>query len=244
MMRRCWTLAVATTLAAGLAPGCKSEEAGRMKEAYDEVIDYSLAYKEHSAVYKSKKLPGHVWAVDEIRENPQRPALAVDIRVPGSAAPQEITALLEDAARQAKAATNVEVVWVQAWPAGLVAYGGILGFSHLVTDGRGWDGKGTTFRGTELLATGREGVTRPSRFDLDVLAAMERHRSILLADPRFEKKREGWVKKPATLDQVVADEVAPTLGLTPASLLATAAAAKKYWLPPRWQPKPQSVSHN
>lgn len=236
------TLLGACMLCGVAAVGCKSKEAQQVKEAYSEVIDYSMEYKERHTVWKKRKLPGYVWSVRENRDDMKRPSLDMDVVVPHDLAKAELRKLLKEAARLGKGATALSVVRVQAWPQGLHAFGGVLGMAHLAQDGRGWDGKGNTFRGTRVLSGHTKGVWPPSKHDLEVLRALERRRRIVLADPKYAKRKAFWLRRPARLEEVLVATVAPTLGLTRDSVRRTMKNAKSYWWKPRWQPQPTSVS--
>lgn len=229
-------------LAGLMAVGCKSKEAQKVKEAYSEVIDYSMEYKERHTVWKKRKLPGYVWSVRENRDNPKRPSLDIDVVVPHDLRKVALRKLLKEAARLGKGATSLTLVRVQAWPQGLHAFGGLLGVAHLAQDGRGWDGKGNTFRGTRVLSGHGKGIWPPSKLDMEVLRALERRRRIVLADPKYAKRKPFWLKRPARLVEVLVATVAPTLGLTRDSVRRTVRNAKSYWWKPHWQPQPTSVS--
>lgn len=224
------------------AVGCKSKEAQTVKEAYTEVIDYSLEYKERLTVWKKRKLPGYVWSVRENRDDMQRASLDIDVVVPHDLPKADLRKLLKEAARLGKGATSLSVVRIQAWPQGLHAFGGVLGMAHLAQDGRGWDGKGNTFRETRVLSGHAQGVWPPSKFDMEVLRALERHRRIVFADPKYAKRKALWLERPARLEEVLVATVAPVLGLTRNSVRRTVRNAKSYWWKPHWQPQPTSVS--
>jgi minor extracellular serine protease Vpr len=224
------------------AVGCKSKEAQKVKEAYTDVIDYSMEYKERHTIWKKRKLPGYVWSVRENRDDTKRPSLDMDVVVPHDLPRGDLQKLLKEAARLAKGATSLSVVRVQAWPQGLSAFGGLLGMAHLAQDGRGWDGKGNTFRGTRVLSGHAKGVWPPSKLDLEVLRALERRRRIVFADPKYAKRKASWLKRPARLEAALVATVAPTLGLTRESVRRTVKNAKSYWWKPHWQPQPTSVS--
>ncbi len=221
---------------------CKSKEAKKVKQAYTEVIDYSMEYKERQTVYKNRKLPGYVWSVRENRDDMKRPTLDVDVGVSHDLPKPALVKLLKEAARLAKGASSLSVVRVQAWPQGLELFGGVLGVAHLAQDGRGWDGKGNTFRGTRVLSGHGKGVYPPSKFDLEILRALERRRRVVMEDPKYAKRKALWLKRPTRLVEVVVASVAPTLGLTRDSVRKTVKNAKSYWWKPRWQPQPTSVS--
>lgn len=240
-MKGCPTLGL-WLLVGLLGAGCKSPEAQKVKQAYHEVIDYSTEYKERHTVWKKRKLPGYVWSVRENRDNRNRPSLDMDVVVSHDLPKAALRKLLKEAARLGKGATALSVVRVQAWPQGLHAFGGVLGTAHLAQDGRGWDGKGNTFRGTRVLAGHGKGVWPPSRFDLEILRTLERRRRIVLADPKYSKRKEFWLKRPSRLEEVLVASVAPALGLTRDSVRRTVKNAKNYWWKPYWQPQPTSVS--
>ncbi len=222
--------------------GCKSKEAQTVKEAYNEVIDYSMEYKERHTLWKKRKLPGYVWSVRENRDDMSRPSLDMDVVVPHDLPRGDLQKLLKEAARLGKGATSLSVVRVQAWPQGLNAFGGVLGMAHLAQDGRGWDGKGNTFRGTRVLSGHAKGVWPPSKMDLQVLRALERRRRIVFADPKHAKRKAIWMRRPGRLADVLVATVAPALGLTRESVRKTLKNAKSYWWKPHWQPQPTSVS--
>jgi len=229
-------------LGALVVTGCKSPEAQKVKEAYEEVVDYSLEYKQRHTIWKKKKLPGYVWAVRENRDNLKRPSLDVDIAIPADLSNAALRKLLKEAARIAKGATALSVVRVQAWPKGLIAFGGIYGTAHLAQDGRGWDGQGSTFRGVRVISGHGKGLRRPSMLDVEILRTLERRRRILLADPKQKKRRAYWLRRPSALEEAIVAAVAPELGFTRASVWKAVKNARKYWWKPGWQPSPVSAS--
>ncbi|MFH2006605.1 MAG: hypothetical protein ABI333_08475 [bacterium] len=222
--------------------GCKSPEAQKVREAYEEVVDYSLEYKRKHTVWQRKKLPGYVWAVRENRDNPKRPTLDVDIAIPNDLSNAELRKMLKEAARTAKAATALGVVRVQAWPQGLIAFGGIYGTAHLAQDGRGWDGQGNTFRGVQVISGHGKGLRRPSMLDVEILLALESRRRILLTDPKNENRKAYWLRRSTALEEALVAEVAPQLGFTRASVWSVVRNARKYWWKPGWQPSPVGAS--
>ncbi len=238
----CLPQALCLLVALAAVAGCKSREAQKIKQAYGDVLDYSTQYKERHTIWKKRKLPGYVWSVRENRDDRERPSLDMDVAVPANLPRPALEKLLREAARLGKGATALAVVRVQAWPKGLQHFGGVLGMSHLAGDGRGWDGKGKTFRGARVVAGHAKGVWPPSRLDVEILQALERRRRIFLADPNNARRKAYFLKHPARLDDSLISSVAPALGLTRASVRRTVSNARSYWWRPSWQPQPASVS--
>jgi hypothetical protein len=162
----------------------------------------------------------------------------MDILVPPGASDKLIKERLQEAARSGRGAAAVQVVRVQAWPVGLLAFGGVLGTAHLAKDGRGFDGRGNTFRGVRVNSGRRKGVRRPSTLDQEVLRALERRRRILLADPQHAGRKNLWLRKPALLERETVLIVAPQLGFTADSVTEMVRNARRYWWKPNWQPLP------
>jgi subtilisin family serine protease len=228
---------------AALALAC-DHEAAKIKQAYEEVIDHSLEYKRRHTIWKKKKLPAFVWAVRENRDNPNRGSLDMDIAVSPFASARQVKERLREAVRVGKGATSLDVVRVQAWPKGLWAFGGVVGTAHLAPDGRGWDGQGNTVRRVRVIEGHEKGVRRPSALDVEVLRRLEKRQRIVLADPRNERRKALWKRRPEILDRRLISRVAPRLGLTPRSVRDTVTNARRYWWKPAWQPSPVVESHN